>query len=95
MRPTTLPPHGSLCASEIWSTVHLMTEAFVVFFVVVSYALGYLRGRNTGEGSYQDMERDFTLLKKLSDDEHMRHMVQVDGLRAEIQRLEAMNRGQH
>ena len=70
-----------------------MLEAIVTLLVVTSFALGYIRGRNTEDDRYAGLQRDYYLLKRSTEEIELQHILQVDSLLTEIKRLKETNRG--
>lgn len=69
-------------------------ETFLpVFLFFVSYGLGYLVGKNSGENEAEQLRRDFDQLWSQHSSAALQHQIMLDNMRAEIQRLEGNNRG--
>lgn len=79
-----------------------MHQAFLLFLVAVSFVLGYIRGRNTSDDMWEERVRNLNhevFMLMLDAEEPISEVVrlkdELSNVRAEVQRLEAINRGNY
>jgi hypothetical protein len=79
-----------------------MHQAFLLFLVAVSFVLGYIRGRNTSDDMWEERVRNLNhevFMLMLDAEEPINEVVrlkdELSNVRAEVQRLEAINRGNY
>lgn len=79
-----------------------MSQLFVLFFVAVAFVIGYIRGRNTSDDMWEERVSELNtdvFIALLETEEQLEKVARLNdelsNVRAEVQRLEAINRGNY
>lgn len=79
-----------------------MHQALLLFLVAVSFVLGYIRGRNTSDDMWEERVSELNtdvFIALLQTEEQIEKVARLNdelsNVRAEVQRLEAINRGNY